>query len=127
MEVYELREKCAIEQMEGTRCRRRLGGPLEYESTLPAAEGVPTLDLAEGECRSRMHDISTIRFREQCDGTIGEVSVSCHCEWDAEAERSHDCRARARSSCPTGRETCEVILVPQRVCRMVSVPKHVCD
>lgn len=119
-------EKCTTEQLKGTRCRRA-SIELEFEVPWPATEGIASLDHAEGACRTQVHEDATGKFAQQCEGSLGEVSVSCRCESDTESTSSQHCEARARASCLSSREVCEDFFEPRRRCRSFRVARQVCD
>lgn len=124
--VFERQEKCTMVQRTGTRCRRE-SLPLKFEGSWPAIERQNSLAEVEGACQMQVHEFATGEFEMQCDGSLGEVSAACSCEWDPESTHRQHCEAMASTRCLSIREVCEDIVVPRRRCRTVRVARQVCD
>lgn len=124
--VYVSRQECSTVERKGTRCRSESERQLEWAGDWQADTDAVSGEMAEGLCQSQVHAFVTRRFAEQCRGQLAEVGARCDCDWEAGTDTGSDCAARAHAVCQP-LESCEDILVPDRVCRTVREPKEVCE
>lgn len=125
--VYETHKECTVEQRTTSRCRRDTGVELKYENSWPINDSATTQSEAERICRVNAHDFVRPRFREECDSTLGDVTIRCDCAWGDGTAAIHRCLVAARAQCHSIREVCEEVTLPLEQCHPVQIKREVCD
>jgi len=89
---------------------------------------VPSVAAAESVCERQAKSRLRSELRRQCrGGRLGEVEVTCFCDYDRSSPTGASCEFEGTADCEKTERVCRNKRIPYEDCTTVSVPVPVCE